>query len=454
MGAAMASGSRLRIGVVGTGVAGLSAAWLLSRRHDVVVYEKADRIGGHSNTVLARVDGSQIPVDVGFIVYNPKTYPNFVELLNALGVKTQPSDMSFAVSLDHARIEYAGASLISLFGQPSNIVSPRFWGMLADLARFYSRAPRDARRIHEEHLSLGEYLAAGGYGEAFRDHHILPMASAIWSATPAEIMAFPAAAFIRFHDNHGLLRLTGRPIWRTVSGGATEYVGRMGLSLAGAIRYGTGAVRIERDCSGATVIDCRGGRDRFDHVVLACHADEALALVGQPSEEERALLGAFRYSRNLAILHTDESLMPRRRAVWASWNYIGGEARAPERVCVTYWMNKLQSLPTKTNVFVTLNPSRPPREESVLETIAYDHPLFDARAIAAQKALWRLQGVRNVWYCGAHFGSGFHEDALQAGLAVAEELGGVKRPWTVAGESSRIWVTPRAAPAAALERAA
>jgi predicted NAD/FAD-binding protein len=428
MGAAMASGSRLRIGVVGTGVAGLSAAWLLSRRHDVVVYEKADRIGGHSNTVLARVDGSQIPVDVGFIVYNPKTYPNFVELLNALGVKTQPSDMSFAVSLDHARIEYAGASLISLFGQPSNIVSPRFWGMLADLARFYSRAPRD--------------------------HHILPMASAIWSATPAEIMAFPAAAFIRFHDNHGLLRLTGRPIWRTVSGGATEYVGRMGLSLAGAIRYGTGAVRIERDCSGATVIDGRGGRDRFDHVVLACHADEALALVGEPSEEERALLGAFRYSRNLAILHTDESLMPRRRAVWASWNYIGGEARAPERVCVTYWMNRLQSLPTKTNVFVTLNPSRPPREESVLETIAYDHPLFDARAIAAQKALWRLQGVRNVWYCGAHFGSGFHEDALQAGLAVAEELGGVKRPWTVAGESSRIWVTPRAAPAAALERAA
>ena len=453
MGAAMGSGSRLRIGVVGTGVAGLSAAWLLSRRHDVVVYEKADRIGGHSNTILARVDGRQIPVDVGFIVYNPKTYPNFVELLNALGVKTQPSDMSFAVSLDHARIEYAGASLISLFGQPSNIVSLRFWGMLADLARFYRRAPRDARRIHEEHLSLGEYLAAGRYGEAFRDHHILPMASAIWSATPAEIMAFPAAAFIRFHDNHGLLQLTGRPIWRTVSGGATEYVGRMGLSLAGAIRYGTGAVRIERDCSGATVIDCRGGRDRFDHVVLACHADEALALVVEPSEEERALLGAFRYSRNLAILHTDESLMPRRRAVWASWNYIGGEARAPERACVTYWMNRLQSLPTKTNVFVTLNPSRPPRQESVLETIAYDHPLFDARAIAAQKALWRLQGVRNVWYCGAHFGSGFHEDALQAGLAVAEELGGAKRPWTVAGESSRIWVTPRAAPAA-LERAA
>jgi uncharacterized protein len=449
----MGSGSRLRIAVVGTGVAGLSAAWLLARRHDVIVYEKADRIGGHSNTFLMRVDGREIPVDTGFIVFNPRTYPNFVELLKALDVRTEPSDMSFAVSLHDAKIEYAGNNLFSLFGQPSNIVSPRFWGMLADLARFYRRAPLDARRIHEDHLSLGEYLAAGRYGEAFRDHHIVPMASAIWSATPAEIMTFPAAAFIRFHDNHGLLQFGGRPVWRTVSGGSTEYVSRIGLSLAGSIRYGTAAARIERNASGATVIDDAGDRDRFDQVVLACHADEALALVGEPAEDERALLGAFRYSRNLAVLHTDESLMPRRRGVWASWNYIGGEDRAPERVCVTYWMNKLQNLPTKTNVFVTLNPSRPPRDECVIETFAFDHPLFDAAAIAAQKELWRLQGARNVWYCGAHFGSGFHEDALQAGLAVAEELGGVKRPWSVAGESSRIWLAPRQAPAI-LERAA
>jgi uncharacterized protein len=448
----MDSGSRLRIAVVGTGVAGLSAAWLLSRRHDVIVYEKADRIGGHSNTVLASVAEREIPVDTGFIVYNPRTYPNFVELLEALAVKSQPSEMSFAVSLHQGKVEYAGNNLISLFGQPSNIVSHRFWGMLADLARFYRRAPRDARRIHEDHLSLGEYLAAGGYGDDFRDHHIVPMASAIWSATPAEILAFPAAAFIRFHDNHGLLQFKGRPMWRTVSGGSTEYVGRLGLSLAGSIRYGTGAVRVERHRSGATVMDSRGGRDRFDQVVLACHADEALALIDQPSAEERELLGAFRYSRNLAVLHTDESLMPRRRAVWASWNYIGGEP-APERVCVTYWMNKLQGLPTRTNVFVTLNPSRPPREESVLGSEVYDHPLFDAKAIAAQKKLWRLQGERNVWYCGAHFGSGFHEDALQAGLAVAEQLGGVRRPWSVPEESSRIWVTPRTAPAL-LERAA
>ena len=204
---------------------------------------------------------------------------------------------------------------------------------------------------------------------------------------------------------------------------------------------------------GATVIDAAGRAGTFDQVVLACHADEALALIDEPTHEERALLGAFRYSRNLAVLHTDESLMPRRRAVWASWNYIGGAASAPERVSVTYWMNRLQALPTRTNVFVTLNPSRAPREDCVLEDQAYDHPLFDAAAIAAQKRLWGVQGSRNVWYCGAHFGSGFHEDALQAGLAVAEELGGVRRPWTVENESSRICIAPRAAPAP-LERAA
>ena len=234
-------------------------------------------------------------------------------------------------------------------------------------------------------MSLGEYLAAGGYGDAFRDHHILPMASAIWSATPAEIMAFPAAAFIRFHDNHGLLQFSGRPVWRTVSGGAAEYVSRIGLSFAGRVRYGTGAVRVERSASGAAVVDSRGGRDAFDQVVLACHADEALALIEAPTEEERAQLGAFRYSRNLAVLHTDESLMPSRRAVWSGWNYIGGDERAPNKVSVTYWMNRLQSLPTRTNLFVTLNPTRAPRQGSVLRSETYDHPLFDAPAIAAQK---------------------------------------------------------------------
>jgi hypothetical protein len=438
----MISAARLRIAIVGTGISGLSAAWLLHPRHDVSVYEQASRIGGHSNTVDARVGDAVLPVDTGFIVYNPRTYPNFVELLRALSVESEASDMSFGVSLDDGRTEYSSSGLFSLFGQPANLVRPRFWAMLADLRRFYRNAPRDARRIHEDHLTLGEYLAQGGYGAAFRDHHVLPMASAIWSAAPAEIMAYPAAAFIRFHDNHGLLQLRGRPIWRTVSGGARQYISRLARPLASRVRRSAGVVRIERVEGRVSVLDAHGEREIFDHVMLATHADEALAVLADASVAERALLGAFRYSRNVAVLHTDESLMPRRRGVWASWNYIGGSDGARERVCVTYWMNRLQNLPTKTNVFVTLNPPRQPRQGSVLSIEAYDHPLFDALAISAQERLWGLQGVRNTWFCGAYFGSGFHEDGLQAGLAAAEQLGGVRRPWSVANESSRVRLAP------------
>jgi len=440
----MDSGPRLRIAVVGAGVAGLSTAWLLNPRHEVVLYENADRIGGHANTVLAAVDEGEVPVDAGFIVFNPQTYPNFVELLKVLGVATQASTMSFAVSLDEGRLEYAGAPR-ALFAQPSNLINPRFWGMLKDLMRFYRSARGDMGA--SEDLTLGDLLAGGGYGPAFRDWHVLPMASAIWSAAPADILAYPAAAFIRFQANHGLLQFGGRPVWRAVSGGSVEYVSRLALPLAGRIRYATGVARILRTGAGATIVDMKGGRDAFDHVVLACHADEALALIDRPTAEERALLGAFRYSRNLAVMHTDPGFMPKRGRVWSSWNYLGGAERS--QASVTYWMNRLQSLPTKTDVFVTLNPPRPPREESVITIAHYDHPLFDMGAIAAQKRLWRLQGVRSLWFCGAHFGAGFHEDALQAGLEVAEQLGGVKRPWTVANESGRIWLEPRRAPSLA-----
>ncbi len=433
----MTSSARLRIAIVGTGISGLSAAWLLNKRHDVVVYEKARRIGGHSNTVLAPVDGRLIAVDTGFIVFNPNTYPNFVELLRVLGAPSEPSDMSFGVSIDGGAVEYSGASLAALFGQRRNLVRPRFWSMLADLVRFYGQARRDAKGLADEGLSLGDYLRRGGYGAAFRDHHVLPMAGAIWSATPREILAFPAAAFLRFHDNHGLLQLAGRPIWRTVSGGSRAYVERLTRPFADRIRNGVAVARIERTGGKAIVVEANGAREVFDRAVIATHADEALALLAEPSAQERALLSVFRYSRNEAILHTDESLMPRRRSVWSSWNYIGGDD-APDKVCITYWMNRLQNLPTKTNLFVTLNPSRPPRANSVVTTETYHHPMFDAAAITAQNRLWSLQGERGTWFCGAHFGAGFHEDGLQAGLAVAEQLSGVHRPWTVANESGRI----------------
>jgi len=439
----MTANARLRIAVVGSGISGLSAAWLLSRRHEVVLYEKARRLGGHSNTVPVRLEARDIPVDTGFIVFNPDAYPNFVALLGALGVESQPSDMSFGVSLDQGDLEYSGDSLNTLFGQRANLLRPRFWSMLADLVRFYREAMRDASTLDDERLSLGAYLERGGYGAPFRDWHILPMAGAIWSATPSEILAYPAGSFLRFHANHGLLQLTGRPIWRTVSGGARAYVERIAAPFAERVRLGADVARIQRASGRVDIVERDGARDVFDHVVIATHADEALSLLAEPSAEERALLGVFRYSRNEAWLHTDATLMPRRRSVWSSWNFIGG---ASDGVCVTYWMNRLQKLPTSTNVFVTLNPPHPPREGSVIARETYTHPLFDADAIAAQRRLWRLQGLRNTWFCGAHFGAGFHEDGLQAGLAVAEQLGGARRPWRVEGDSSRIHVgTPAAA---------
>ena len=349
--------------------------------------------------------------------------------------------MSFAVSLGGGRIEYSGSGLAGLFSQRSNLARPRFWGMLADLVRFYRQATRDTRRSEPFSGTLGEYLAAGRYGAAFRDHHILPMASAIWSAAPADILDCPAEAFLRFHDNHGLLRLTGRPIWRTVAGGSRAYVARLAGPLASRMRIGAGVVRIERVGGRVVVTDANRAQQAFDRVVVATHADQALALLANPSADERALLGAFRYSRNEAYLHLDDAFMPRRRAAWASWNHVAA-GETPDRASVTYWMNSLQKLPTATNVFVTLNPPRRPGD--VLRVESYDHPIFDAAAIRAQKSLWNLQGAGGVWYCGAHFGAGFHEDGLQSGLAVAEQLGGVRRPWRIENESSRIVIGPAA----------
>ncbi len=436
----MHSDIRLRIAVVGTGISGLSAAWLLSQHHDVTVYERADRIGGHSNTILASIDGQAIGVDTGFIVFNRKTYPNLTALFERLRVPTQRSEMSFAVSLDDGALEYSGRGVSGLLGQPSNLFRPRFWSMLTDLVRFYREAPR-AALCDDQEISLGEYLERGRYGMAFRDDHLLPMASAIWSAAPDAMSSYPAAAFIRFYDNHGLLQFRGRPAWESVVGGCRNYINRLTASFADRIKLDC-AVRAVRRVPGQVIVtDLEGRSERFDHVVMASHADQALNALADPSHKERNLLGAFRYSRNLAVLHSDDSFMPKRRSVWSSWNYIGSHGSVGEGVCVTYWMNRLQNIETKKPLFVTLNPPRSPRAGTLLHSEVYDHPIFDAKAMAAQRRLWLLQGERNTWYCGAYFGAGFHEDGLQAGLAVAEQLGGLRRPWHVPNESGRIMLT-------------
>ena len=426
---------RLSIAVVGSGIAGLSAAWLLSRRHKVSLYESASRAGGHSNTV----EVGRVPVDTGFIVYNESTYPNLTALFAHLDVRTKASEMSFAVSLNDGGLEYAGTTLFGLLAQPSNIVRLRFWSMLRDLRRFYREAPLHAQKMSPR-LTLGQYLDTHRYGEAFQNDHLLPMAAAIWSASGKTLRDYPALHFIRFCDNHGLLKFSGRPVWRTVDGGSREYVRKL-LAEIGETHLGRPATSIQRHADSVIVHDGSGGHQVFDHVVLACHADQALALLDGPTKQESNLLGAFRYTCNRAVLHRDRRLMPKRRSVWASWNY-SGERKNIDALHVTYWMNRLQALPDASPLFLTLNPAIEPAAETVLHEETYHHPKFDTDAMRAQEGLWSLQGRERTWFCGAYFGAGFHEDGLQSGLAVAEQLGGVRRPWRVPHESGRIAVTP------------
>jgi uncharacterized protein len=437
------------VAVVGSGVAGLAAAWLLQRRHQVTLYEKDAKLGGHCNTVeVEGPDGNPVAVDTGFIVYNPVNYPNLVALYHELGVATHPSDMSFSVSLDDGRLEYAGTDLGGLLAQPFNVMRPRFWTMMRDIVRFYRQAPRLLARPDARSLSLGRYLEIEGYSDAFIRDHLLPMGAAIWSSTLADMRRYPAQSFIRFFESHGLLRLSGRPQWRTVTGGSRLYVERMAAALAGHIRLSCPVRCIRRQPDGV-LLEERGGQiTRYDQVVVATHADQALALLADPSDEEKAVLGAFPYARNRAVLHSDATLMPRRRRAWASWNYIGASGE-DGKLCVSYWMNLLQTLDGRRNFFVTVNPIREPAAGVVHASFRYEHPGFTESTPEAQRRLWSLQGTRRTWFCGAYAGAGFHEDGLQSGLAAAEALGGVRRPWTVANESGRIVLGPTPAPAEA-----
>lgn len=435
--------------VVGSGISGLAAAWLLARRHRVTLLEAAVRPGGHSHTVDVALEAGpagparRFGVDTGFIVYNESTYPNLVALFEHLGVATAPTTMGFSVSLDDGALEYSG-DLRGMLAQPGKLLSPRYWSMWRDLVRFYREAPRDA--ADEAGLTLDDYLVRRGYGAAFREDHLYPMAAAIWSTPAGQVGATPFGAFVRFCQNHHLLHLGARPPWRTVVGGSREYVRRMLEALDGAVVLGDAAARVERGPQGVRVLTVGGALLQADEVVLATHADQALRLLAQPRSDELETLGAFRYSRNEAVLHGDPALMPRRRATWSAWNYLGRrglpETGEVPKLCVSYWMNALQPLGEGVPpCFVTLNPHRPPEAARVWHRAEVEHPIFDLAALAAQSRLGALQGRDHTWFCGAYFGAGFHEDGLQAGLAVAEAIGGVRRPWTLAQPSGRIAAT-------------
>lgn len=444
MNAHQATPSRRRIAIIGSGIAGLSAAWLLHPDADITVFERETRIGGHSHSVNVGSDSDPLWIDMGFIVFNTPCYPNLTQLFAHLGVAHQLSDMSFGVSVDQGKLEYSSLGLRGLFAQTRNLFRPRFLSLLLDIVRFYREAPRDQAARQREDYRLGDYLRDRNYGRAFIDDHLLPQAAAIWSTSARAIMDYPFRAFIAFFENHGLLKITDRILWRSVIGGAQAYVRELTAPFRDRIRTGTGIVSVKRGPSGVLLTDSDGVAHRFDEVVFATHADVTLRLLGtDATAAERATLSAFSYTPNEVVLHTDPSFMPRRRAAWSSWNYRGERALNDEQqLCVTYWMNLLQVLKTRQNYFVTLNPTHAVADACIIRRTVFEHPLFDARAIAAQGQLGALQGQLGTWFCGSYFGSGFHEDALQSGLAVAEAITGRPRPWDMDWSRSRIAWNP------------
>jgi predicted NAD/FAD-binding protein len=415
---------RQQIAVIGSGIAGLSSAWLIGRAHDVTLIERNDYIGGHTHTIEVSEGEEKIAVDTGFIVYNIANYPLLTRLFEVLGVATRESDMSFSASIGPGAIEYSGDGLGTLFAQRRNLFSPRFLRMVADLLRFNQRCKSMLRRGGFNGLSVGELIARERLSAAFRDHYLLPMAAAIWSCPTTTMLDFPAESLARFFDNHGLLNLIDRPLWRSVTGGSARYVDRL-LEEIGRDRVLLDpAERVQRTENGVEIVFRSGASRRFDQVVLACHADEALALLEQPTKAELQLLDRFRYQPNRTYLHTDTALMPRLRLVWSSWNYLAqSDADGRQAVSVTYWMNRLQGLPTGQDYLVSLNPLAPPAEDKTIAEMTYHHPVFDQAAMEAQQRLDELQGRDRIWYCGSYFGYGFHEDALASAVKMAQAMG-------------------------------
>ena len=430
------------IAVIGAGISGLSCAWKLRRDVGVAawantlpkitIYEANDYAGGHTHTVDAEVEGMCYPVDTGFLVFNQRTYPLLASLFDELGVETAASEMTFSVKLTGSgtrAVEWAGTDLNSVFIQRRNLLDPRFLHMLADLMRFNRQtralAERDATAL--DTWTLGEFLDAHRYSHSFRDWYLLPMAAAIWSCSTAQMREFPLSTFVRFCANHGLLQVADRPQWFTVKGGARNYVERLLASLTD-VRIGEPALGVARVCSNGVnkvAVFSKRGSALYDHVVLACHSDQSLALLEDAQPDERALLSAVRYQSNHAILHTDARVLPSRHGAWAAWNYqcdIASSAPGARAVCVHYLINKLQPVPFKRPVIVSLNPTGAVDPATILGEFEYAHPVFDGCAINAQRRLPEIQGRANVWYCGAWTGYGFHEDGLKSGLEVAAAI--------------------------------
>lgn len=412
----------MKIAIIGSGIAGLTSAYLLNRSHDISVFEAGDWIGGHTHTVDVQVAGQGYAVDTGFIVFNDWTYPNFIRLLSQLGVGFKATEMSFSVNDPVSGVEYNGHSLNSLFAQRRNLLSPKFWGMVRDILRFNREALNDLnqQRIASD-MTLGDYLKANGYSERFIQHYIVPMGAAIWSMSLNDMLSFPLQFFVRFFKNHGLLSVSDRPQWCVVEGGSNSYVAPLIESFKQHIRLNCPVTRVERDGDGVTVHSAAGS-ERFDKVIFACHSDQALALLAEPTRIEKEILGALPYADNDVVLHTDTRLLPQRPLAWASWNYrLGGPADQP--AAVTYDMNILQGIQSDTTFCVSLNQTAAIDPSKILARYTYAHPQYSLAGMAAQARWEELLGANHSYFCGAYWANGFHEDGVVSALRVAREFG-------------------------------
>jgi predicted NAD/FAD-binding protein len=418
---------RKRIAIVGAGVSGLVCARLLATQHHVMLFEADSHLAGHAHTVEFEAYGRHYAADVGFMVFNDRTYPNFTRLLEILNIASQPSDMSFSVRVDDCGLEYQGSSLNGLFAQRRNLCRPSFLRMLRDILRFNREASQSlgGDLVDALDLTLGEFASIGGYSREFLDHYLLPMTAAIWSAPPQAVEQFPAAFLFRFFQNHGLIQLRNRPQWRTVTGGSRRYVAALAEPLREqhAVRLNNAVAAIRRvKGEGVILYDAAGHAEKFDAVVMAAHAPQTLRLLGDPTPAERRILGAFATQRNVAILHTDQTQLPGRRRAWASWNYrVSGDATCP--ATVTYDLNRLQSLAAPGPICLTLNPDAPIATKSVISTFEFAHPLYSAAAIAVQREWPQLHQQDTTFFCGAYWGNGFHEDGVNSALAVCRRFG-------------------------------